>query len=487
MHVCKTAVFCLLTLPRNMAALPVEPRDLYPGLPDPLLASDPDLQQKLNAIAVEDHVSSGPSKRKRTRGGNKKYTNELKLLAAKEAIRVGCSKTAKRLTHELGHHVPESTIRNWQKTYLRQVDNGPVEKLAEKKRGRPTKLPDDCDRIVQKNVRSQYKSGAGVSLQKVLAIGENILKKKHPHLAKKVRLNRPWGQSLFRRMNFVFRKVTKASQQPPEDLESSKAKFYRQIRRAIQKYSIPQRLIINIDQVCLQIVPPSNFTMAPRGSKQVGRIGANDKRAITGLIGCTIRGRLLPPQIIYQGKSDRCYPSHEYPSDWHITHNENHWSDGITMDQYIHHVLVPYIEKVRSKSDYDEDQKALLILDTFAAHCTEEFKEALEEANIKPVFVPPGTTGILQPLDADGSVNYAFKIRIKNNYNEFLSECVHTAMDTEGNLPDGWMPDMRLSNLKPLHAQWIQDSWMDLKEHKEIVKNGWQKTGITEAIEDLYE
>ena len=465
----------------------MDPRDLYPGLPDPLQASDPALQEKLNSIAVQDHVApSRGTKRKRAPGGNHKYTPEVKLEVAKDAVRIGNTAAAKKWSTELGHRISESTVRNWKRSYLDQLDDGPVEGIIEKKKGRPTKLPDDCDKVVRRNMREQYRTGTNVSTQKALAIGQEVLRKKHPNLVNKIKLSRAWAQSLFRRMNFVFRKVTRASRQPPEDMEAAKTKYLKQIRRAVRRHSIPKRLIINIDQVGLQLVPRSDFSMAPRGATQVCQVGAKDKRTITGVLGCTLKGQLLPPQMIYSGKTDRCHPVNEFPPGWHITHNETHWADGETMKDYLKEVLIPYIETARSNQNYDEDQKALLILDTFAAHCTDELKEAMDEANIVYVYVPPGTTDFLQPLDAAGSVNYCFKKRVKARYNEHLSSLVYRAMDEEGNLPPGWAPDMRMSVIKPLHADWIQESWLELKAEKHLIKIGWEKTGIQDAIQDLY-
>jgi hypothetical protein len=45
-----------------------------------------------------------------------------------------------------------------------------------------------------------------------------------------------------------------------------------------------------------------------KGSKQVKMVGLNDKRQITALLACTKSGKLLPPQLIYAGKTDACHP-----------------------------------------------------------------------------------------------------------------------------------------------------------------------------------
>ena len=38
-------------------------------------------------------------------------------------------------------------------------------------------------------------------------------------------------------------------------------------------------------------------------------------------------------------------PSTEFPKEWDITYNAKHWSNEITMLQYIDKILLPYIYK----------------------------------------------------------------------------------------------------------------------------------------------
>ena len=58
-------------------------------------------------------------------------------------------------------------------------------------------------------------------------------------------------------------------------------------------------------------------------------------------------GEFLPPQIIYDGKTDKCYPMFKFPLDWNITHSENHWANTATQMVYVNNIILPYIRKVR--------------------------------------------------------------------------------------------------------------------------------------------
>ncbi|KAJ7618331.1 hypothetical protein DFH06DRAFT_922874, partial [Mycena polygramma] len=63
------------------------------------------------------------------------------------------------------------------------------------------------------------------------------------------------------------------------------------------------------DQTGVIYLPGSRMTYAPRGSKQVGLIGNEEKRAFTALLGVNAAGGLMPVQCVYEGKTDRSTPT----------------------------------------------------------------------------------------------------------------------------------------------------------------------------------
>ena len=83
--------------------------------------------------------------------------------------------------------------------------------------------------------------------------------------------------------------------------------------------------------------------MAKEGSKRVYIVGLNDKRQLTAVFGCTMKGEFLPPQIIYGGKSTRCLPSAEFASSWGITFTPNHWANEETTERHLNKILIPFV------------------------------------------------------------------------------------------------------------------------------------------------
>ena len=62
--------------------------------------------------------------------------------------------------------------------------------------------------------------------------------------------------------------------------------------------------------------------------------GLDDKRQITVLLSYSMKGKLLPTQVIYGGKTPVCLPKVASPKDCYLSYTENHWSNEETMMAY---------------------------------------------------------------------------------------------------------------------------------------------------------
>ena len=105
-----------------------------------------------------------------------------------------------------------------------------------------------------------------------------------------------------------------------EKFDEVKKLFLQDIRNVIMMDEVPAELVINWDQTGLNYVPVSQWTMEQEGAKRVEIDGKDDKRQITAVFGCSMSGDFLPPQLVYQGKTTKCLPSFQFPSDWSITY-----------------------------------------------------------------------------------------------------------------------------------------------------------------------
>ena len=359
----------------------------------------------------------------------------------------------------------------------------PIKELPRKKQGRPLLLPDELDHQVQEYIKDLRKRGLPVNTAVVIAAAEGILMNKNASLMSKngdggikVKLTDDWAKSLLKRMGYVKRKACSKAKVNVERYDQLKDEFLLEIKVIVTMDEIPPELIINFDQTAVNYVPVSHWTMDKEGSKRVEVVARDDKRQITAVFAGSSSGYFLPPQLIYEGKTDRCLPHYEFPSSWHITKTEKHWSNEHTMREYFERIIFPYVEEKRSSLKLSNDQPALLIFDNFKAQCTPSILHLLDQHNINVVLIPPNCTDRLQPLDL--SVNKAAKDFLRREFREWYAKQVCVQLDAAQNIP----VDLRLSILKPLCAKWIESLYQYVLDNPSIVKNGFKAAGILEVI-----
>ena len=161
----------------------------------------------------------------------------------------------------------------------------------------------------------------------------------------------PWAKSLLKRMDFTKRKATTKSNPPTGDLVEIKRSFLAEVLETVEFNDIPPELIFNWDQTGINLVPTALWTMDKIEKKRIAIEDHQDKRQITAVMCGSLVRELLPIQLIYAGKTNRCHPAYQFPGNWLISHTENHWANEDTMLEYIQEVIVPFVENKREALD----------------------------------------------------------------------------------------------------------------------------------------
>ena len=459
-----------------------------PSLPDPSEMRTPEAAQRCHT-ANETITTAMEKSSKRKRGQYLTHVNDSRLAIAKFANTYGATKAARKFSTP-DKKLSESTVRTWvnkfrkeMKDTAKDVDEMTAQDMSYKPRGRPLLLGDELDQQVQDHIKAIRESGGVVNRTIVLAAGHGIVSSHNRSFLDEygghIKLDRGWSSSLMERMGYVYRKGTHAARSVPANFDELQKDFHNHITKTVKQYKIPDQLIFNFDQTSVNIIPVSDWTLEKEGSKQVDITGIDDKRAITALLGGTASGHMLPPQLIYQGTTNKCHPNFRFPEEYNITHSDTHWSNTETMLEYVDKVLLPYKDRVTEELDLPVRQKALAVFDVFKAHQAPEFLEKLEKSDIKVSFVPGGCTGKLQPLDVSGNKN--FKDSLKMNFTTWYSNTVADEMK-KGKAAKDIRVDLKLSHIKPKHARWVLSACDQLKNNTDVLKAGWEKTGITAAI-----
>ena len=313
----------------------------------------------------------------------------------------------------------------------------------------------EIDDLTKKLVRSLRSAGSPISTDVVLASAKGIVAHKNVSLLKEhgghIDLDKSWAKSFLTRLGYVKRKVTCTARKIPPDFPEVKAFFFNKVAEAVSTFHIPPTMVVNCDQTGSKMVLVNPWSLAAEGSKQVAVVGLDDKREITVLLSVSLDGQLLPPQVIYAGKTPRCHPSVVVPPGWYITHSQNHWSTEETMIEFIEKVFSPYMATERQHMQLPGDTFGLCLWDVFAVHRCQSVLKKLGE-HVKVVFIPAGCTGMLQPLDI--SINDPFKRHLKQKFGEWYAEEVKSSLDSNVAIEDIKV-DMKTSRLKPIHFQWL--------------------------------
>ncbi|CAI7860230.1 unnamed protein product [Closterium sp. NIES-53] len=157
---------------------------------------------------------------------------------------------------------------------------------------------------------------------------------------------------------------------------------------------------------------PSERTVEEVGSRSVPvRSGGYQKERVTVMLACTASGEKLKPWVFFKRKT---VPKGDFPSDIHVGVHPNGWMDADGVIEWLDGAVKPYINPkfgVRPR-------KALLVLDSYRGHLTQEVKKKFGELNLVPAVIPAGCTSEIQPLDI--AVNRSFKAAVRQLYQEWF-------------------------------------------------------------------
>ena len=123
---------------------------------------------------------------------------------------------------------------------------------------------------------------------------------------------------------------------------------------------------------------------------------------------------------------------------------------------------------------------SLIIMDTVKGQDNDEVAKLCSKNNCALIIAPQNLTNKFQPLNI--TVNKPAKSFIKDKYNMWYIEQVAKQLN-EGKAPADVEVSLNLSEIKPLHAKWIYEMYEYLWGRSDLVLNGFESAGVTEAVE----
>ena len=134
--------------------------------------------------------------------------------------------------------------------------------------------------------------------------------------------------------------------------------------------------------------------------------------------------------------------------------------------------------KLKKENGYPDEQYSRVVMDTFKEQDNDTFKELCLQNNCEVVIAPHILTNKFQQLDT--SVNKAGRAIIQYLYNEWFSNQVAIQLKSGIDLADVKISSNML-DLKQLHVSWLVDLYDHLSTEAEMIINGLDLGGITEA------
>ena len=179
-----------------------------------------------------------------------------------------------------------------------------------------------------------------------MAAATGIIRKSNQNLLSEnvgpISITSNWAKSLLYRMNIGKRRDSSAAKITASNYEKLKEQFLLGIMAVIEMEEIPI-LLFSTGSNCNKYCAGINMDNGDKRGKKVEMVGTSDKRQITAVVCRTMDGKVLPFQLIYEGKTSACLPKCNFPEGWHITCTSNHWSNEQKMKEYLDLNIFPYV------------------------------------------------------------------------------------------------------------------------------------------------
>ena len=183
----------------------------------------------------------------------------------------------------------------------------------------------------------------------------------------------------------------------PSQLESVLTKSYADPAKLMRIGKYLLSLVGNMGET------PAFFDMVPskciaaKGIKEcVVRTSGGEEKHLTVVLPATGDGKMLPPIIIFKGKTDTTISDLNIAAAFIVKTQEKAWMDDDLMKVCVEDI---WIKHIRAKCQKFGFENALLTFDAFAAQLTDDVESQLLEAKTNTLAIPAGFTSKCQPMD----------------------------------------------------------------------------------------
>ena len=142
-------------------------------------------------------------------------------------------------------------------------------------------------------------------------------------------------------------------------------------------------------------------------------------------------------------------------------------------------IILSYVKKQIKSLGLRKNQEWLLIADVFKGQWTPAVKKKVADLNGKIVPAPNNISKPFHTLNL--TVNSSGKVHPRKSTQKRVTSDVQRQLKS-GKQPENVKIDTRFSVIKPLHAKCITSFYECMQNNRQIVLNGWGKSGITKFL-----
>jgi hypothetical protein len=193
----------------------------------------------------------------------------------------------------------------------------------------------------------------------------------------------------FKKRNQFSSRHVHLNHRPPRKKEERAAWISRLIA-LLHEVPDPTRFV-TVDEFCWRVYPGALEMWAPRSSQNVTIIVKdNEKDSFTVIAAIAAARTKLPLCLIDTGKTPSVEESHfEDIGYHHADYSESGWQTAETFTHWLNCL----------RGLYDDGEPICLVLDCYSVHLTEAMRRHAGKLGIHFLFILPGLTDELQPLD----------------------------------------------------------------------------------------
>jgi hypothetical protein len=176
--------------------------------------------------------------------------------------------------------------------------------------------------------------------------------------------------------------------------------FIHSLLEAKDKY--PKSCILNCDETNWPVIFAKRkiWMIKDNGKSEnqsvKGFVNGDPKASFTAMGTISLNGDAFPLFMLARGKTERCEKQINKIAQNKVSHSQNGWVTVQVMVEFLHFLR----EVVEAKYNIRQSQRILLVLDVYTSHRQDDLKRLAAAQRIDLLFIPPGMTAELQPLDA---------------------------------------------------------------------------------------